>query len=106
MEYTAQIVELSSDDNCDLFEAIRNATKGNDQAESDCEDLIAELTIILKKSGWSYEQKLAAFYTKFQYYFEINSELQVLLIENCQIEGFGSFESFFDVCLTVSLKSL
>lgn len=101
LEVTSEIVEIDANDNCDLFDAMRNATQGNPEVESDCEDLIAEMTLIFKKSEWSYEQKMGACSGLLKKYFELNVQLE-LILKQCTIEGYGSFESFIEATLVVN----
>lgn len=102
LEKTTNIIELDSNGDCKLFDAIRNKTNGNAAAQTEAEDLIAQLTIIFQNSGWSYEQKMAACYNTFSLYYESSSSLKDAL-KDCEIDGYGSLESFLDVSLTVSL---
>jgi len=92
-ELTSNITELDSEGNCALFESLRNATKGTDM-ESACEELIAQLTVVLGYSGWSEVQINSEIYSILVAFFAKYPSYKSFFM-GIEIEGFGSFSYFF-----------
>ncbi|KAI1697573.1 hypothetical protein DdX_18429 [Ditylenchus destructor] len=94
--YVDVIITLDSNDDCDLFEAMRNATEGDAEKESAVLVLIEELKVILLDVSLSMGQKKAKMHDKFKMFFEMHVEWEEFFLE-IEIEGFGSLSEFVDV---------
>ncbi|KAI1690566.1 hypothetical protein DdX_22413 [Ditylenchus destructor] len=94
--YVDVIITLDSNDDCDLFEAMRNATEGDAEKESAVLVLIEELKVILLDVSLSMGQKKAKMHDKFKMFFEMHVEWEEFFLE-IEIEGFGSLSQFVDV---------
>ncbi|KAJ9473802.1 hypothetical protein VN97_g13278, partial [Penicillium thymicola] len=94
--YVDVIITLDSSNDCDLFEAMRNATEGDVEKESAVLVLIEELKVILLDVSLSMGQKKAKCHDKFKLFFEMHVEWEEFFLE-IEIEGFGSLSEFIDI---------
>jgi len=96
IEITQSIVTLDASGDCALFDALRNATEGNSEQSAAVEALIANITIILQFSEWSYSQQQAQIYLLFEAFFVEYSQWESFFL-SIQIEGFGLLQYYVDV---------
>ncbi|KAI1704074.1 hypothetical protein Ddc_16291 [Ditylenchus destructor] len=95
---TEKIVTLDSNGDCELFEALLNATQGNQQQYEAVLELIEELRVtVFANVELTYAQKLAKCHEIIVAFFEVHVEWQSSFYE-IEITGYGSFESYVDVC--------
>ena len=88
---------MDSDNDCELFEALRNKSKGDVEKESAVLVLIEELRVILLDVSLSMGQKKAKMHDKFKMFFELHVEWEAEFLE-AEMEGCGcSVGSFVDV---------
>jgi len=100
LEITLSIVTLDNSNNCGLSEALQNASSSlssNDQ--NSISSLIVEIQSILEDSSQSYELQLSAIWQLFQVFFSEHASLESFVL-SINIEGYGSVQSFLDVCQT------
>ncbi|KAI1700777.1 hypothetical protein Ddc_17940 [Ditylenchus destructor] len=104
-DITEEIVVLDEKDSCTLFEALLNATVGNQEQHQAVIELIEELKVsIFLNVQLTYAQKLARIYLAFESFFEVHVEWKIVFYK-FEISGYGSFESFLDVCHGVSFRT-
>lgn len=105
LEITQSIVTLDANGDCDLLDAIRNASEEcacSAQEKSAFASLLIELQAILEDSSYTYEQQLAVVFQLCQSFIVQNPSLEKLLL-SIHIHGYGSVESLMRVCHTVGL---
>ncbi|KAI1706829.1 hypothetical protein DdX_12823 [Ditylenchus destructor] len=96
-DITETVVVLDEKDSCTLFEALLNATVGNQEQHQAVIQLIEELKVsIFLNVQLTYAQKLARIYLAFESFFEVHVEWKSVFYK-FEISGYGSFESFLDV---------
>jgi hypothetical protein len=66
---------LDGSDECKLFGALRNRTQGNSSLTVIIEELIVQIRITLKLSGWSKTQKHAKLHKQFKKFFKDHPEI-------------------------------
>ncbi|CAD5231137.1 unnamed protein product [Bursaphelenchus okinawaensis] len=98
-EYTSTIVELDASGDCILFDALRNCTAVDAEFSARIEVLIEELTVILESTSYAYSYQLVLIYQKFEAFFAEYSQYESTVLQ-IEIEGYGSFSSFYEVSLT------
>ena len=98
------MIILDGEDDCDLFEGLRNATEGDSEKYAAVLILIEELKVILIDVSLTYEAKLTLIYEKFEAFFELHAEWESFFLD-IEIIGFGTLEQFIDVTLVVSLHT-
>lgn len=95
MEASSSIVELDSNSDCVLFEALRSATSNDNVKASEVEKLIAQITVVLKTSSWSYTQQQAQVYLLFESFYSVHASWKDDF-EKIKIKGFGSLHSYVE----------
>ncbi|CAD5227164.1 unnamed protein product [Bursaphelenchus xylophilus] len=95
-QYTSTIVELDASGSCILFEALRNCTAVDAEFSARIEVLIEELTVILESTSYTYSYQLVLIYEKIEAFFAEYSEYEAAILA-IEIEGYGSFASFYEV---------
>ncbi|CAD5223729.1 unnamed protein product [Bursaphelenchus okinawaensis] len=94
--YTSTVVEIDASGDCILFEALRNCTAVDAEFSARIEILIEELTVILESTTYSYSYQMVLVYEKFVAFFAEYSQYTTVILE-VEIEGYGSFSSFYEV---------
>jgi hypothetical protein len=101
LEITQSIVAVDSNGKCGATKALENAGKSlNAQDKSKIDALIIEINAHLDVSisvGFTYEQRLALVWQSCEAFFVTNPSLRSFVL-SVEIEAYGSFESFLDVC--------
>jgi len=93
-------VTLDGSGSCQLIQALQNATAGGSAGEqSACNNLTAQIQLILQDSSWSYEQQLAQISITFEAFFVQYSQYESFFL-SISISGYGSVQSFLTVCQT------
>ncbi|CAD5225176.1 unnamed protein product [Bursaphelenchus xylophilus] len=97
VQYTVTdvVIELDGNDDCPLFEALRNASKGNSELEGKVETLIKSLTATLKKSESS-SSKLVEVYSQLDDFFKANTADKATILAG-EIEEYGTISVFCSV---------
>ena len=101
-DFAGSLIVLDGEDDCDLFDALRNATEGDSEKYAAVLILIEQLKVILVDVSLTYEAKLTLVYEKFEAFFELHAEWEEFFL-SIEIFGFGSLEQFIDVTLVVSV---
>ncbi|CAD5231139.1 unnamed protein product [Bursaphelenchus okinawaensis] len=94
--YTSTVVEIDASGDCILFEALRNCTAVDAEFSARIEILIEELTVILESTTYTYSYQLVLVYEKFVAFFAEYTQYTEVILE-IEIEGYGSFSSFYEV---------
>ncbi|KAH7716221.1 hypothetical protein AAVH_16346 [Aphelenchoides avenae] len=97
-DYVGSLIILDGEDDCDLFEGLRNATEGDSEKYAAVLILIEELKVILIDVSLTYEAKLTLIYEKFEAFFELHAEWESFFLD-IEFFGFGTLEQFIDVTL-------
>ncbi|CAD5223727.1 unnamed protein product [Bursaphelenchus okinawaensis] len=98
-QYTSTIIELDASEDCALFDALRNCTAVDAEFSARIEVLIQEITVILESTSYSYSYQLVLVYQKFEAFFAEYSQYESTVLQ-IEIEGYGSFASFYKVSVT------
>jgi len=100
LEITQSIVTVDGDGNCDLTDAINNASaNGSPQEQAACNGLVVKIQAILLDLTYTYEQKLAVVWELCQEFSMDHPDLEAFLL-SIHIQGYGSLASFLEVCHT------
>jgi hypothetical protein len=91
------VIELSGG-SCPLFDCLNNASETSQQ-DTAVQQLISEIQVILEGS-FEFSYQLVLIYEKIQAFFEVHADWEVQFYA-AEIEGFGSFQAFYDICATV-----
>jgi len=96
-DFSEQVVTLDQSDDCDLFDSLRNATKGDSVKYAATLTLIEDLKFILIDVSFTHGQKMGLIHKILEEFFNDHPDWEDFY-KNITIPGFGSLESFDDVC--------
>jgi hypothetical protein len=96
-DFSEQIVTLDANDDCELFDSLVNATKNDSVKYQATLSLISQIRFILLDVSWSHGQKMGQIHKLIKKFFDANPSWADFF-KQIDIKGFGSFESFDDVC--------
>lgn len=91
------VIEVSGG-SCPLFDCLNNASETSEQ-ETAVQELITEIQVIIE-GNFEFSYQLVLIYEKIQAFFSVHAEWEVQFY-TAEIEGFGSFQAFYDICATV-----
>jgi len=101
LEITQSIVAVDSNGQCGATKALANAGSSlNAQDQQYINSLIIDINAHLSVSisvGYTYQQRLALVWQSCEAFFVNHPSLKSFVL-SVEIQGFGSFESFLDVC--------
>lgn len=92
-----QCVALDQNDDCELFGSLRNATQGDSVKYAATLTLINDLQFILIDVSFTHGQKMGLLHKILEEFFEAHPDWEDFY-KNITIPGFGSLETFDDVC--------
>jgi len=88
-----ELLLLDVNDNCKLFEALKNHTCGNVTVELEKEVLIVNMRKALKNNAWSKKQKHAKLHLLMRSFLTIHVDIADC-IDDIEVEGLGDIGSF------------